>query len=85
MYVISISALATALIVNVVVSITVIVIIIARSKAKTKAGLDLKPTNVAERSIHTNQRKKMSLDLLLQPVLLKHEIILPMTIHKHHH
>ena len=40
MYTISISSLATALMVSVVVFITVIAIILRRNKAKSKAGLE---------------------------------------------
>jgi hypothetical protein len=53
-YIISISVLATALIVSVAVSITVIVTVIIRSKARIKGGLDLQLTNLAERSRDTD-------------------------------
>ena len=47
---VSISSLATALIISVVVFITVTVIILMRSKMKIKAASDLQLTNRAERT-----------------------------------
>ena len=52
-YVTSISALATALIISVVVSITVIVIILLRSKAKIKAAIEVQSTINTRKSTYT--------------------------------
>jgi hypothetical protein len=53
-YIISISVLATALIVGAVASITVIITVIIRSKVKIKAGHALQLTNPAEKNRDTD-------------------------------
>ena len=52
-YIMSISALATALFISVVVFITVIVIILMRSKAKIKAAIEVQSTNSTRKSTYT--------------------------------